>query len=428
MSKLPTSLFSRGSKLLGLASKIALEEVSSKIKTWEDEKTRLKSKVQLAQDVVKTLSQLKGASMKLGQLLSLDMGEYLPPEMAKVLETLHQNSTFLSYAIIERILKEELKERFIDLEDISEKPIAAASIGQVHKARIHGKIVVIKVQYPGIAHSIPSDLRLLEVIMKQLSFFQGKETDLNPLFKELTEVLQKETDYENELRMHLLYREKFQGSPYIIPEALPEYSTKTILTQEFIAGNNFAVWLATSPTQNEKNKIAHLLLQLYLEEFFRYGLVQTDPNPGNFLITPESTLALLDFGAVKEFSSEFIDGYREVLKAAYLQDEKKIIEESLKLGLLDEREDAETRKIFLKMMNVLAAPFRVNSTFDFTDKSFFQESRDLSWALTRKCKYSPPPKELIFLHRKLAGVFMLIRKLDVPINLNEYWHYVDFRS
>jgi aarF domain-containing kinase len=424
LSKIPTGLWSRGSKLVGIASKMALNEISSRVKTWEDEKSKIQSKVELAQSLVKTLSELKGASMKLGQLMSLDLGEFLPPEVIKVLESLHQNSTFLPFEKIEAILKEELKERFSDLEEISKEPLAAASIGQVHTARLNGKNVVIKIQYPGVADSIPSDLKLLEMLIKNLSMIQGKSVDLKPFFKEIEEVLKKETDYELEVQMHQRYRLAFSESNYIVPEVFPEHSTNKVITMERIYGKSFNEWLSGS-FLGDRQKMAHQLMNLYLEEFFKFGLVQTDPNPGNFLITEQNKMALLDFGAVKEYDETFKQGYRLLLMSSFDKNEKQILEQSIALGFIDERESDEVKNLYVKMMDLLADPFRKNEPFDFNDKDYYNSSRDMSWELTRKCKYSPPPKDLIFLHRKLAGVFVLIRKLDVKITLRDYWHMVE---
>jgi aarF domain-containing kinase len=426
LSKIPTTLFGRGTKLLGLASKLAIEEASSRLKTWESEKEKLFSKVQMAQDMVKTLSQLKGASMKVGQLLSLDLGDYLPPEIVKVLEQLHHQSTFLDFDKIEKVLKEELGEKYPHLEDLSSRPIAAASIGQVHRATLFGNDVVIKVQYPGVADSIPSDMKILEIILKQANFFQGKrETDLSAFFHEVKDVLLKEADYSNELMMHLLYKEKFKNSPYKIPKAYEEYSTGKILTQEFIEGVSFTQWLETNPPKETREYFSDLMMKLYLEEVFIHGMVQTDPNPGNFLITKDNQIALLDFGAVKVYSEEFIRGYRDILLFAYHNQSEKIIEQAIKLNFMNPREGQDVKDIYLEMMEFLVEPFRQDHDFDFTDKSFFAKSRDLSWELTKRCKYSPPPKDLLFLHRKLAGVFIFIKKMDVKIKLKDYWHYVE---
>ena len=424
MAKIPTGLWSRGSKLMGMASRIAVNEIGSRIKGWEDEKDKIKNKVELAQAILKTMSELKGASMKLGQLLSMDLGEYLPPEVIKVLENLHQNSTFLPYDQIEAILKEELGDKFIDLTEISHIPIAAASIGQVHSATLDGKAVVIKVQYPGVADSIPSDLRLLKILIKNLSFVQGKSADLDPFFKELEEVLTLETDYVNECEMLKRYREVFKDSVYIVPLVYPDYSTKKIITMEKIDGKSLSDWTQKS-LLGERQTLAHQLISLYLEEFFKHGLVQTDPNPGNFLLTKDNRIGLLDFGAVKTYDQAFIDGYRNVLVASHNKDDKKILEESVRLNFIDIRESEEVKDLYLQMMDCLAAPFRQTAPFDFADKKFYDDSKNLSWTFTRKCKYSPLPKDLLFLHRKLAGVFILIRKLDVKLVLKDYWHKVE---
>lgn len=425
MTKIPTSLFGRGAKLFGLASKVALSEVSSRLKTWEDEGQKIKSKMVMAQDIVKTLSHLKGASMKLGQLISLDLGDYFPPEILKILEQLHQQSTFIDYEQIEKILKHELKEKFHDFSEITQKPIAAASIGQVHKAKLKGLDVVIKVQYPGVADSIPSDLKILELIIKQLSFLQGKSVDFSLFLDEVKDVLIKEADYLNECQMHMKYKNNFKNSPYLIPLAYPEYSTSHVLTQEYIEGESFNQWLLTKPSLEMRDQVANLLMKLYLEEIFIHGLVQTDPNPGNFLMSKNNQIVLLDFGAVKKYDQSFIDGYRKVLIAAYHQDQTTLIEESIKLNFIDKREGQVVKDIYLEMMEFLVLPFRLDESFDFSDKNFFNRSRDLSWEMTKQCKYSPPPKDLLFLHRKLAGIFIFIKKLDVDIKLKDYWKYVE---
>jgi aarF domain-containing kinase len=405
---------------MGMASKMAISEISTRVKTWEDEKTKLQARIELAQQLVKTLSELKGASMKLGQLLSLDLGDFLPPEIVKVLETLHQNSTFLPFDKIENILRRELKEKFSDLTDISETPLAAASIGQVHTARLAGKEVVVKIQYPGVAESIPSDLKLLQLMLKNLTMIQGKEVDLTSFFQEIEEVLKKETDYLLEAKMLKRYRDVFMNSDYLVPEVFPEHSTRHVLTMERIYGKSFNDWLNTS-FLGDRQKMAQQLMNLYLDEFFKYGLVQTDPNPGNFLITEKNKIGLLDFGAVKEYDESFKQGYRRILMASLAMDAEKILAESIALGFIDPRESDETKALYVRLMDLLADPFRRDEPFNFADKNYYATSRDMSWELTRMCKYSPPPKDLLFLHRKLAGVFVLIRKLDVKIVLKDYW-------
>lgn len=426
MSKIPTSFFSRGTKLLGVASKIAFEELTSRISVWEDEAEKLSSKVTLARDVVKTLSELKGASMKVGQLLSLDLGDYLPPEVVKILEQLHQKSTFLPYPVVEALLKKEFGGRFEDLQDISELPIAAASIGQVHTAYLGQKKVVLKVQYPGVADSIPSDIKILESLLKKVMFLKRKgDVDVSSFMEEIKEVLSKEADYLNEQHMQLKYKTKFKGDDFIIPEVYAQYSTKTVLTQEYVEGVSFTQWLDLNPETKVKEKMAHLFMKLYLDEIFHHKLVQTDPNPGNFLITSDEKMVLIDFGAVKEYDHSFVAGYKKVLMYSYMNDRENLLKVSYELQFIDSRESQEVKDIYVKMMDHLVNPFRQEESFDFNDKVFFNTSRDLSWEMSLKCKYSPPPRNLLFLHRKLAGVFTFIKKLQVKIRLKDYWKYVE---
>jgi aarF domain-containing kinase len=426
--KIPTSSFSRGSKLLGLAGKVALEGLGSKFKSWESEATKLKSKIEMAQQVVKTLSELKGASMKVGQLLSLDLGEYLPPEVVKVIENLHHKASFMPYSEVEEILRKELGPKLNDFSEIGQTPIAAASIGQVHRARLQGKNVVIKIQYPGVSESIPADLKLLKNIISKVNFFRGTEVDFTAFFDELEVVLKNEANYFHELKMQKRYLEAFKDSPYVVPEVYEAYTTRSVITQEFIEGVTFSEWLQKPQSKELRNKFSDLMMKLYLEEFFSHGLVQTDPNPGNFIITKDDDLALLDFGAVKEYPQDFIEGYRKVLIASLKGDSALVVKLSEELHFIDPREDQIVRDLYTKMIEMLIHPFRIDEPFDFGDKTFLEESRKLSWEMTQKCKYSPPPKDLLFLHRKLVGVFIFIKKLDAKLVLKDYWHYVELES
>lgn len=420
MTKLPTGIWKRGSKLAFAASKIALTEVSSRLKSWETEKEKLESQLATTRALVKTLSELKGASMKLGQLLSLDFGDFLPPEIIKVLEGLHQDAVSLSYKDIEKILKQELGNKFDELSDISQKPIASASIGQVHTAWLGDKKVVLKVQYPNVAKTIPQDVKILSTLLTQLARIQNKQIDFSPLLQEVSEVMRLEADYLNELKMLQQYRENFKDSRFVIPDGYADFSTDKVLCLDFVEGQKLTDWLQTADS-DLKEKVADDLLMLYLKEFFQHGLVQTDPNPGNFFITPENKIALLDFGAVKFYKAEFISGYTKVIKAALAENREQVLQHSYEMGFIDPRENDETKNTYCDLINLVANHFRTYDIFDFKDKSFITESQKLAWQLSKKSQFSPPPKELIFLHRKLGGIFVLIRKLGVSMVLKDYW-------
>lgn len=153
------------------------------------------------------------------------------------------------------------------------------------------------------------------------------------------------------------------------------------------------------------------------------GLVQTDPNPGNFLVTAEGFLVLLDFGATKEYSRDIVEGHRSLVRAARRGDRQALLDEAVAMGFLDAREDAQTQETSLGLI-ALAALNGTNSKFDFEGPEFTAEASRLSLKLMRELRYIPPPHQLVFLHRKLAGIFALNRKLGAKIDLAEHWERV----
>jgi aarF domain-containing kinase len=423
MKKIPSSLLWRGSKLALAASKIALNEVSSKLKSWETEKEKLENKLEAARALVSTLSELKGASMKLGQLLSLDISDFLPPEIVSVLETLHKDATFLPWSEIEKILVKELGPKLADFDSIEKLPLGSASIGQVHSAKLQGKDVVLKIQYPGVKETIPKDMKILSNILGQLVKIQKKEINFTPLMSELAEVLRLESDYRHELKMLLEYKKNFEGSMFVVPEVYQDYSTNSVLCMQRIHGKTLKEWMIKA-SQSEKNMMASQLISLYIKEFFDHGLVQTDPNPGNFLILSDNRIALLDFGATKVYSPDFIKGYKRLVLAAYKNNRPLLLEESYQLGFIDIREKEETKAIYCELIELVADLVKMDEEFDFKDKHFVKESQRLSWGLSQKAEFSPPPKDLIFLHRKLGGIFTINRRLEAKLKLRPYWENV----
>jgi aarF domain-containing kinase len=162
-------------------------------------------------------------------------------------------------------------------------------------------------------------------------------------------------------------------------------------------------------------------------EFFSFGFVQTDPNPGNFLITPDNKIVLLDFGATKDYDKEFRDKYTAVLRAAYRNDYQEVLEQSFDFKLINPNESIETLDLYVAMMTSLIKPFREDRPFAFADLDFYKESKRYAIEVTKSCKYSPPPEKLLFLHRKLGGIFQFLKQLNVELNLHQYWlkHFED---
>lgn len=421
MKKFKTSLFARNTSLLKMAGKVMVNEIKEKVLEL-DSAQQIQNKILMAKQMTEQMGNLKGAVMKLGQMLSLDASDYLPPEVSEIFSSLQKNATAIDFEVIEQQLKDELKDKF-GLFEIESVPLAVASIGQVHKANYQDQSLVFKVQFPHVEQTIESDVKLLKIIFSQASFLMGKSVNLDSTFNELQSTLIEETDYKKEGEKLSKARNFFEPDQrYSIPNWYEEYSTRRVLAMEYKEGKALTEWLKTSPSQTEKQRIGTALFELFLEEFFKLGLVQTDPNPGNFLINSKGQIVILDFGAAKEYGQDFIESYKEILRAAYRKDQKRVTELSTQFGLLNAKEDASVFGLYFDMMDLMIDPFRSKDHFNFSDKDYFKQTQEYAINLTKKCRYSPPPDKIMFLHRKIGGIFQLLKKMEVELKLNDYWN------
>jgi aarF domain-containing kinase len=426
--RVPQTVFGRSLRLLGGGAGILAREIGSRVShalSGHEKYESLKVRLKQAEALVATLGQLKGAAMKAGQLLSLELSDLLPPEVTEVLRQLHDSAPSLDFDAVTKILRKELgAERFARLESISPEPIAAASIGQVHGARLNGRDVVLKIQFPGVAASIDSDLKLLKTLTAGFLRLQGKAIAIDPLFAEIRRGLKAEVDYVKEAQALAAYREAFAGDErYLIPEVYPEMSTHKVLTMERVGGIKLSDWLATEPPQEESHALAELILGLLVKEFFEAGLVQTDPNYGNFFYEPEKRrLILLDFGAVQRYSKKFRQEYRRLLNLAMTGDPIRIWEQAVQMGFLDEREGELVQALFLEVLELSVSMFRAESQpFDFGDSVYIEKVRNASLELIRRVEHTAPPRQLIFLNRKLGGMFHLLKDAGCRVDLSRFW-------
>lgn len=419
---IPQSKWARGSKLLKMASKMAAQELSHRLpgKAFDQAK-KLALRIDQTRELVATLSQMKGAAMKAGQLLGLEAGELLPPEVVEVLSKLQSEGQALGFDKIEAILKQELQEKYAELTDLTQKPIASASIGQVHKASYQGKEIVLKVQFPGIGDTIDSDVDMLSTLIDKFKFITNKKVDLAPLFEEIRHTLHQETDYLTELQFMKAYADNFKGvEGYKVPRPIEGLTTKHVLAMEYISAHSMNDWSKFAEPE-QKQLIGERMMELFLKEYLEHGLVQTDPNWGNFLVTDNNELVVLDFGACKTYSKDFITTYRKILDFSMRREKGSLLEISYGFGLIDPREPQEVKDKYLHMMDVVIAPFRHQGIFDFATENYSQASKEASLDFAKSLKFSPPPKNLIFLHRKLGGVFLTLKRLETKMDLRLVW-------
>ncbi len=428
------SVFLRSLELAKLSVKMATKEITS---------GNLESRLEQAKLLSQTLSQLKGAAMKAGQLISFEMADYFPPEAVEILGQLQNSASAAPFSEIQNILKTEWGEETLrQFTEIDEQPVASASIAQVHRAKWkNSEWLALKVQHQGVAESIDADISILKNLASTFCKITQRSMNLDPVFEELKSVLHQEVDFLKEAKYLELYQENLQklqseNRLYFSPKPIKELTTQKVLTMSWEEGETLPQWLRSQPPNIPREHLAHLVLNLYCHEFFKWGLVQTDPNFTNFLIRTtqnEVGLVLLDFGSTRMYEKPMIDQYINLLKSVESGRPKQILQSAFEFGLLSEKESDESKQLFVAMMALAVEPFGINALghsskasetpgiFDFTNSDYSQRSQSVIKAFVRSLKYSPPPHRILFLHRKLGGIFSMLKHLKVSLNIQPYW-------
>jgi len=429
---LPSQIWGRSTRVFALAAGIAKHELthqftSGLIRSMEQlGSSEVRTRVAQARLMAESLGRLKGAFMKAGQLLAMDAGDVLPPEAREILSKLQSQADPVDFAIMAAVLETELgSDALAELTELDPRPAASASIGQVHRARAFGEPVAVKIQYPGIAESIDADVALLEKLGQSWLALTRRNIDLSQTFAELKGILHLEADYARERH----YQERFGAllsgdSRFGVPRPVAALSSAKVLTMSWEEGVTIDDWIRAAPPRAAREALGRALLDLYCMEFFRWGTVQTDPNLGNFLVQPARNhrIVLLDFGATVEYEPAYREGYVALLRCIAAGDRRRIVEQGIAFGLLDARESAATRELFADMLVSSVEPFEARrQPFAFRDGDYATRSRVVVQRFIQSLRFSPPPRRLIFLHRKLGGIFQLLKRLDIELDLQRYW-------
>lgn len=374
-----------------------------------------------AQRLTRELSQMRGAAMKMGQLLSLEAGDILSPELATLLQPLQSQAHFMPPAQLKKVLGAAWGADFTKhFKRFDVRPIAAASIGQVHRAQTRdGRDLAIKIQYPGIRDSIDSDLRNLSSLMR-VSGLVPKGMDLKPLLEDAGRQLHEEADYLQEAGNLERFADLLASDRhFILPSVHMDLSTPDILAMDFIPSQSLDT-LETAD-QATRDHVAYQLIGLMMREVFEFGRIQSDPNFANFRWQPDAEkIVLLDFGATHEIDAELSARSREILKPALDDDHVRIERALTDLGLLSARIPEKTRVEILDMVAMANGPMLGAAGFDFGDTSLVSDLRDRGMALGRDRSIQHiPPTDVLYLQRKAAGLFLLATRLRAKVNLRE---------
>ncbi|WP_404368597.1 ABC1 kinase family protein [Marinobacter sp.] len=392
-----------------------------------------------ARFLVDELGKLKGSVVKIGQVMALYGEHFLPEEVTEALHTLEDQTTSLAWPAIEKVLKSELGEkRFSDL-DIDQDPIGAASLGQVHRARRRSDDLelVLKIQYPGVADAVDSDLDSVANLLRvaRLVSFGPEFSDW---LEEVRDMMHREVDYRLEAKTTEKFRQMLRNDPrFVVPQVLEDYSTDLVIASSYEPGHSVSSVAVRELSLDRRSDLGRAALELFFRELFVWGEMQTDPNFGNYRIRIAGErdgdpnydqIVLLDFGAVQSYSSEFLDPVIRMIRASYAKDLQGVIDGGIELRFMDRSWPDDVLKRFgevcMSVLEPLAEgvenwpPEAVNEQGQYRWKQSELPSRVARQAARSAISryFRIPPKEFVFLNRKLIGVYTFIAVLNAEFN------------
>jgi predicted unusual protein kinase regulating ubiquinone biosynthesis (AarF/ABC1/UbiB family) len=365
------------------------------------------------------LSHLRGAAMKMGQMISLDAGDFLPDELSKILATLRDQANFMPTRQLDQVLKSEWGPEWRkQFRWFNPRPIAAASIGQVHKALTRdGEELAIKVQYPGVAKSIDSDVDNVVTLLK-VAGFAPPELEMEKLMAAAKKQLHEEADYQREGEQMKLYREQLADVPgFVVPRLHEGLTRGAILAMSFEEGVGIEE-LGNEPAERRDEVFARLI-RLVARELFDFGVMQTDPNFANFRYRRETgEIVLLDFGACRPVDPAVANGYRGMLEAGLKGNAEDVLKATIEAGFMMPIVAEKHPESVNRMIDIVINEMREDAPFDFGDRAFVPLLREEGFAIAQdKDTWAFPPIETLFVQRKVSGTALLGAQLKAKVNI-----------
>jgi len=415
--RLITSAFRRFVKLGGLAGRVGASVLGEQIRDLartdrRGDEHRIDYLVRNATRIVETLGELKGAAMKVGQMLSLHVG-LLPPEVAAVLAALQQDAPRVPFEVMQYEIEGQLDNYHQLFARLEPRAFAAASIGQVHRAELHdGRQVAVKIQYPAIDHIIKADMKNLRILLQAL-FALVSKSDFDPIWREVRDRLLEEIDYtreaENLERMAVLHADVPE---IVIPKLVKEASARGVLTMEYVAGIPPQRACSSSFPQQLKDRWGAVLFELQYRGLFEHRFLHADPNLANFSFLEDGRVIVYDFGCVKRPPNRLVAGYRAVIRAAIDGDRAAIPGILLEMGVCKEGGVTLPFEVTDPYVDLFGEILRAAPPYTFgEDPDLYRKLMDLGMANLGEARDIRFPEEIVFIDRCLAGHFGNLTKL-----------------
>lgn len=381
-----------------------------------------------ATDIYKSLSQLKGSALKVAQMLSMDKN-LLPTAYQNQFAMAQYSAPPLSFPLVIKTFENYFKKRPGEMFD-SFTPSArnAASMGQVHEAMWKGKKLAVKIQYPGVGDSVKSDLAMVKPIA--LRMFKLNPVEYDEYIQEVQSRMLEEADYTLELTRSMKLSLKCKDIPNLVfPVYYPEFSCPKILTMDWLEGKPLGEFLKTEKASPaEANKIGQAMWDFYHFQIHQLKELHADPHPGNFIITKERKLGVIDFGCVKVIPADFYPQYFQLLERDILSNKAKLEKAFYQLRFIYEDDSAKDKKFFIEvfstLIELLGRPFRTPE-FDFSDKAYFQSVFQFGEELAgmkelRESRKARGAKHALYINRTYFGLYNLLHDLKAKVDTSSW--------
>jgi predicted unusual protein kinase regulating ubiquinone biosynthesis (AarF/ABC1/UbiB family) len=428
---IPTSKIERAGKLVQTGAKIGVNYVKHYAeKMVNPDLTRDKLNENNAEDIYDGLKSLKGSALKVAQMLSMDKN-FLPQAYVEKFSLSQFSVPPLSAPLVLKTFKTNFgKTPYEIFDEFNANSVNAASIGQVHLAKKNDKKLAVKIQYPGVANSISSDLALVKPIAIRMFNLQGKDSD--KYFKEVEDKLIEETNYLLELEQSqevVAACSKIEN--IIFPNYYPEFSSEKIITMDWMTGIHLSEFTAKNTDSEVGDKIGQALWDFYMYQIHVLRKVHADPHPGNFLVNDVNQLIALDFGCMKQIPNEFYEPYFELINKNVITDQKLFNQKLFELEILRPDDSPSEIEYFTDMfhdlLSLFTKPFQ-NETFDFADETFFESIAKLGERFSndtnlKKMNGNRGSKHFIYMNRTFFGLYNLMFDLKAKIVVENYLKY-----